>query len=189
MHSVVENVTDFRVSFFCESRSNRYQTFASVPISTFFSACQKIVQQRLSASTSCLTPTNSRPSTPSNHFHSANVGIPRHVGPVPSNNGYPPSGQSSITNLMSSPSHNHTLSHKVSFAPSPASSPNLIFYFLGILQPWKQTSAHTLSLKPTLVQTIGEARPSFQARRRKVDLFLNPRQSRFLSSTRSTNRK
>ncbi|GLH09178.1 Protein of unknown function, partial [Gryllus bimaculatus] len=34
-------------------------------------SCQKIVQQRLSSSASCLTPTNSRPSTPNSHFGGA----------------------------------------------------------------------------------------------------------------------
>ncbi|KAL3276489.1 hypothetical protein HHI36_011869 [Cryptolaemus montrouzieri] len=72
-------------------------------------ACQKIVQQRLSSSTSCLTPTNSRPSTPNNHFHLP--GSQRHFQPTTtqSTNGV---GQSPTNNL--SPSHNYALTHKES---------------------------------------------------------------------------
>lgn len=66
-------------------------TFILTAILFSFLACQKIVQQRLSVSTTCLTPTNSRPSTPNNHFHP----------PVSRNNGF----------SQMSPSHN-TLSHK-----------------------------------------------------------------------------
>lgn len=66
-----------------------------------FSACQKIVQQRLSASTTCLTtPTNSRPSTPSNPLAPT-----RGMHPAPSPPLALPTPQS--------PSHAHTLSHKV----------------------------------------------------------------------------
>lgn len=70
-------------------------------------ACQKIVQQR-HASTICLTPTNSRPSTPNNHYHPSNIiNIQRQT-----NNGYNQIGQS---NVVQSPGHTHTLVHKVSF--------------------------------------------------------------------------
>lgn len=78
-----------------------------------FSPCQKIVQQRLSASTSCLTPTNSRPSTPNNHFHSSSTGVPRFIPPVTASNGFSQPTQSSTH--LSSPSHHHSLSHKESF--------------------------------------------------------------------------
>lgn len=99
----------------------------------YFTACQKIVQQRLSSSTSCLTPTNSRPSTPSNH--TAPVPLPavaprqpQQVVPSPTNNGFL-TGSSPASNavalgsgpggggavLASSPSHAQTLSHKVCF--------------------------------------------------------------------------
>ncbi|KAK9874956.1 hypothetical protein WA026_005771 [Henosepilachna vigintioctopunctata] len=69
--------------------------------------CQKIVQQRLSSSTSCLTPTNSRPSTPNNHFHLP--GPQRHFAPATTQsiNG---AGQSPTNNM--SPSHNYALTHK-----------------------------------------------------------------------------
>lgn len=92
-------------------------------------ACQKIVQQRLSSSASCLTPTNSRPSTPSsNHFTQQPVPAPRHTHhstaavPSPTNNGFSSSSpHTSAGSLASntlgnaSPSHNvHSLSHKVS---------------------------------------------------------------------------
>lgn len=97
-----------------------------------FSACQKIVQQRLSSSTSCLTPTNSRPSTPNNHFSGVIGGAPRHHQPAPSptNNGFIVGGVATTTSSSSphtsggspasnvivgnaSPSHAQTLSHKV----------------------------------------------------------------------------
>ena len=97
-----------------------------------FSACQKIVQQRLSTSTSCLTPTNSRPSTPNNHFSGVIGGAPRHHQPAPSptNNGFLVGGAATTTSSSSphtsggspasnvivgsaSPSHAQTLSHKV----------------------------------------------------------------------------
>lgn len=59
----------------------------------FVLACQKIVQQRLSTSLTCLTPTNSRPSTPSNHF----ARLPPPSVSSTTNNGF--------TQSMSSPSH------------------------------------------------------------------------------------
>ncbi|XP_044755941.1 centaurin-gamma-1A isoform X2 [Coccinella septempunctata] len=87
-------------------RCSYYETCATYGLNVervFQDACQKIVQQRLSSSTSCLTPTNSRPSTPNNHFHQ------RHFGPITtqSTNGI---GQSPTTNM--SPSHNYALSLK-----------------------------------------------------------------------------
>lgn len=96
--------------------SKRY-SFTIVSIVILVSACQKIVQQRLSTSATCLTPTNSRPSTPNNHFHgnSSQITTTRHHLPlatVPTNNGFIPINQSPTGNHMS-PSHNHTLSHKV----------------------------------------------------------------------------
>ncbi|XP_045467912.1 centaurin-gamma-1A isoform X2 [Harmonia axyridis] len=87
-------------------RCSYYETCATYGLNVervFQDACQKIVQQRLSSSTSCLTPTNSRPSTPNNHFHQ------RHFGPITtqSTNGI---GQSPTSNM--SPSHNYALGHK-----------------------------------------------------------------------------
>ncbi|KAJ8888273.1 hypothetical protein PR048_007760 [Dryococelus australis] len=93
-------------------------------------ACQKIVQQRLSVSTSCLTPTNSRPSTPNSHFAPSTLG-PRHhhqgAAPSPTNNGFIvgtssssplTSGGSPASNTLSnaSPSHAHSFVHKDSLS-------------------------------------------------------------------------
>ncbi|XP_068911529.1 centaurin-gamma-1A isoform X2 [Tenebrio molitor] len=88
-------------------RCSYYETCATYGLNVervFQDACQKIVQQRLSVSTTCLTPTNSRPSTPNNHFHPPGpMSVPRHIPQVTaqSNNGF----------SQVSPSHN-TLSHK-----------------------------------------------------------------------------
>ncbi|KAK4882078.1 hypothetical protein RN001_005397 [Aquatica leii] len=97
-------------------RCSYYETCATYGLNVervFQDACQKIVQQRLSASTSCLTPTNSRPSTPNNHFHSSSTGVPRFIPPVTASNGFSQPTQSSTH--LSSPSHHHSLSHKESF--------------------------------------------------------------------------
>ncbi|KAG5891814.1 hypothetical protein JTB14_027776 [Gonioctena quinquepunctata] len=59
-------------------RCTYYETCATYGLNVervFQDACQKIVQQRLSASTLCLTPTNSRPSTPNNHYHPSSMTI------------------------------------------------------------------------------------------------------------------
>ncbi|XP_069674829.1 centaurin-gamma-1A isoform X3 [Periplaneta americana] len=115
-------------------RCSYYETCATYGLNVervFQDACQKIVQQRLSSSTSCLTPTNSRPSTPNNHFSAVVGGAPRHHQPAPSptNNGFlvggtatttsssspHTSGGSPASNVMvgnASPSHTQTLSHK-----------------------------------------------------------------------------
>ncbi|XP_063906737.1 centaurin-gamma-1A isoform X2 [Zophobas morio] len=90
-------------------RCSYYETCATYGLNVervFQDACQKIVQQRLSVSTSCLTPTNSRPSTP-NHFHPTGgpMSVPRHLPTAQSNNGF----------SQMSPSHN-TLSHKDSMS-------------------------------------------------------------------------
>ncbi|GFG28896.1 hypothetical protein Cfor_04396 [Coptotermes formosanus] len=115
-------------------RCSYYETCATYGLNVervFQDACQKIVQQRLSSSTSCLTPTNSRPSTPNNHFSGVIGGAPRHHQPAPSptNNGFlvggaattsssspHTSGGSPASNVLvgnASPSHAQTLSHKV----------------------------------------------------------------------------
>lgn len=102
-------------------RCTYYETCATYGLNVervFQDACQKIVQQRLTTSAACLTPTNSRPSTPNNHFHTA--GGPLATAPryhLSSNNGFSNVGQSPAANHMS-PSHNHTLSHKESVALS-----------------------------------------------------------------------
>ncbi|XP_044742193.1 centaurin-gamma-1A [Chrysoperla carnea] len=125
-------------------RCSYYETCATYGLNVervFQDACQKIVQQRLSSSAVCLTPTNSRPSTPNNHFGigqpqigaSATIGAPqRHphlpnvgngggvtqvgvVAPSPTNGfGSSSTGSpASNTHSSASPSHNaHTLSHK-----------------------------------------------------------------------------
>lgn len=116
-------------------RCSYYETCATYGLNVervFQDACQKIVQQRLSTSTSCLTPTNSRPSTPNNHFPGVTGGAPRHHQPAPSptNNGFlvggaattsgsspHTSGGSPASNVIvgnASPSHAQTLSHKES---------------------------------------------------------------------------
>ncbi|XP_039290844.1 centaurin-gamma-1A isoform X1 [Nilaparvata lugens] len=83
-------------------RCSYYETCATYGLNVervFQDACQKIVQQRLSASTTCLaTPTNSRPSTPGGR------GGPPPLHPTPS----PPL----VLPTPHSPSHAHTLSHK-----------------------------------------------------------------------------
>ncbi|PNF32214.1 Centaurin-gamma-1A [Cryptotermes secundus] len=115
-------------------RCSYYETCATYGLNVervFQDACQKIVQQRLSTSTSCLTPTNSRPSTPNNHFSAVVGGASRHHQPAPSptNNGFLGSGTTTTTSSSSphtsggspasnvmvgnaSPSHTQTLSHK-----------------------------------------------------------------------------
>ncbi|KAJ8969451.1 hypothetical protein NQ317_017100, partial [Molorchus minor] len=95
-------------------RCTYYETCATYGLNVervFQDACQKIVQQRLSASTLCLTPTNSRPSTPNNHYHPVSMSVQRHLaqGSIQGNNGYSQLGQSQP---HMSPGHNHTLSHK-----------------------------------------------------------------------------
>jgi len=117
-------------------RCSYYETCATYGLNVervFQDACQKIVQQRLSTSTSCLTPTNSRPSTPNNHFSGVIGGAPRHLQPAPSptNNGFLVGGAATTTSSSSphtsggspasnvivgnaSPSHAQTLSHKES---------------------------------------------------------------------------
>ncbi|CAH1155114.1 unnamed protein product [Phaedon cochleariae] len=91
-------------------RCTYYETCATYGLNVdrvFQDACQKIVQQRLSASTLCLTPTNSRPSTPNNHYHpTASMSAQRHL--MQGNNGY--SQQQQQPHM--SPGHNHTLSSK-----------------------------------------------------------------------------
>ncbi|XP_050507154.1 centaurin-gamma-1A [Diabrotica virgifera virgifera] len=91
-------------------RCTYYETCATYGLNVervFQDACQKIVQQRLSASTLCLTPTNSRPSTPNNHYYPGAMSIQRHL--LQGNNGYSQHGQSQP---HMSPGHNYTLSHK-----------------------------------------------------------------------------
>ncbi|XP_017769282.1 PREDICTED: centaurin-gamma-1A isoform X2 [Nicrophorus vespilloides] len=97
-------------------RCSYYETCATYGLNVervFQDACQKIVQQRLSTSATCLTPTNSRPSTPNFHPPGGPLTVPRHL--TTSNNGF--STQQQNPNHMS-PSHNHTLSHKDSMALS-----------------------------------------------------------------------
>ncbi|XP_018331989.1 centaurin-gamma-1A isoform X2 [Agrilus planipennis] len=94
-------------------RCSYYETCATYGLNVervFQDACQKIVQQRLTQSAGCPTPTNSRPSTPNNHF--GTVTIPRHHLPPSGTNGFAPSSQHSVNNHASSPSHNHSISHK-----------------------------------------------------------------------------
>ncbi|XP_060524192.1 centaurin-gamma-1A isoform X2 [Cylas formicarius] len=89
-------------------RCSYYETCATYGLNVervFQDACQKIVQQRLAQSTICLTPTNSRPSTPNNHYHPAS--IQRHL--VQGNNGYQPMDRQS-QQIHMSPGH-HTLPH------------------------------------------------------------------------------
>ncbi|CAH1112360.1 unnamed protein product [Psylliodes chrysocephalus] len=91
-------------------RCTYYETCATYGLNVervFQDACQKIVQQRLSASTLCLTPTNSRPSTPNNHYYPGSMSVQRHL--LQGNNGYSQLGQSQP---HMSPGHNHTLCHK-----------------------------------------------------------------------------
>nr|CAD7393833.1 unnamed protein product [Timema cristinae] len=121
-------------------RCSYFETCATYGLNVervFQDACQKIVQQRLSSSTSCLTPTNSRPSTPNNHF-TVPVALPtrhqhHHQGsaPSPTNNGFivgpgsPSPHASPAGNTLSSvsPSHTHTLTYKDSASVMvPASS-------------------------------------------------------------------
>ncbi|XP_026470107.1 centaurin-gamma-1A-like isoform X1 [Ctenocephalides felis] len=98
-------------------RCSYYETCATYGLNVervFQDACQKIVQQRLSSS-SCLTPTNSRPETPNNHFHLSSSRLASHpVAPSPTN-GFSSSTGSPASNTLSSasPSHNnHILSNK-----------------------------------------------------------------------------
>lgn len=75
-------------------------------------ACQKIVQQRLAASNQCITPTNSRPTTPQgnrlgiNNYHHQNIPSPT--------NGYSTNNCNSVTanNSAMHPSGNFTLPHR-----------------------------------------------------------------------------
>nr|XP_023016995.1 centaurin-gamma-1A [Leptinotarsa decemlineata] len=93
-------------------RCTYYETCATYGLNVervFQDACQKIVQQRLSTSALCLTPTNSRPSTPNNHYHPSAMSVQRHLlqqGGVQGNNGYSQLGQSQA---HMSPGHTHTL--------------------------------------------------------------------------------
>ncbi|KAH1022304.1 hypothetical protein HUJ04_011726 [Dendroctonus ponderosae] len=87
-------------------RCSYYETCATYGLNVervFQDACQKIVQQRLAQSTVCLTPTNSRPSTPNSHYHPA--AVQRHLQP---NNGIVQMDRQS--SLHMSPGH-HTLPH------------------------------------------------------------------------------
>lgn len=59
----------------------------------YFLACQKIVQQRMSSSTLCSTPTSSRPSTPNNHYNS--ISLQRQLSQ--GNNGYAQLGQQHVS--------------------------------------------------------------------------------------------
>ncbi|XP_074039096.1 centaurin gamma 1A isoform X2 [Leptinotarsa decemlineata] len=103
-------------------RCTYYETCATYGLNVervFQDACQKIVQQRLSTSALCLTPTNSRPSTPNNHYHPSAMSVQRHLlqqGGVQGNNGYSQLGQSQA---HMSPGHTHTLSHKESLNTQP----------------------------------------------------------------------
>ncbi|CAH1997408.1 unnamed protein product [Acanthoscelides obtectus] len=106
-------IDDTRVHRLCNDlkRCTYYETCATYGLNVervFQDACQKIVQQRMTASTTalCLTPTNSRPSTPNNssHYHAA-----RHMAQT--NNGYAGVHPLAQSQHMS-PGHNHTLSHK-----------------------------------------------------------------------------
>ncbi|XP_044261773.1 centaurin-gamma-1A isoform X1 [Tribolium madens] len=86
-------------------RCSYYETCATYGLNVervFQDACQKIVQQRLSVSTTCLTPTNSRPSTPNNHFHPPQ----RHLPPTQPNNGF---SQMSPSHTISSHKDLHSL--------------------------------------------------------------------------------
>ncbi|CAG9864076.1 unnamed protein product [Phyllotreta striolata] len=91
-------------------RCTYYETCATYGLNVervFQDACQKIVQQRLSASTLCLTPTNSRPSTPNNHYYPGSMSVQRHL--LQGNNGY---SQHGTAQPHMSPGHNHTICHK-----------------------------------------------------------------------------
>ncbi|XP_066138052.1 centaurin-gamma-1A isoform X1 [Euwallacea fornicatus] len=84
-------------------RCSYYETCATYGLNVervFQDACQKIVQQRLSQSTVCLTPTNSRPSTPNSHYHPS--AVQRHLQ---ANNGFVQMDRPHL-----SPGH-HTLPH------------------------------------------------------------------------------
>lgn len=89
-------------------RCSYYETCATYGLNVervFQDACQKIVQQRLSQSTTCLaTPSNSRPSTPSNPL----APTPRLHAPAPS----PP--LTLLAPSPHSPNHTNTLSYKES---------------------------------------------------------------------------
>ncbi|XP_076253397.1 centaurin gamma 1A isoform X3 [Rhynchophorus ferrugineus] len=91
-------------------RCSYYETCATYGLNVervFQDACQKIVQQRLSQSTICLTPTNSRPSTPNNHYHTSTA--QRHLQ---ANNGFVQMERQSSVHM--SPGH-HTLPHNKDF--------------------------------------------------------------------------
>ncbi|KAL1500873.1 hypothetical protein ABEB36_006298 [Hypothenemus hampei] len=80
-------------------RCSYYETCATYGLNVdrvFQDACQKIVQHRMTQSTACLTPTNSRPSTPNSHYWQQ-----RHL---PANNG-------SCFTVMSPSHHHNTLPH------------------------------------------------------------------------------
>lgn len=108
-------------------RCSYYETCATYGLNVervFQDACQKIVQQRLAVSTQCLTPTNSRPTTPQgsrlgiNNFHHHSVPSPTNgfggTGSVVSGTNTGPSiTQSSTNNTVSMhPSGNFTLPHR-----------------------------------------------------------------------------
>lgn len=94
-------------------RCSYYETCATYGLNVekvFQDACQKIVQQRLTT-TLCLTPTNSRPSTPNNHYYPSSI-VSMQRQHSQTNNGYSTQiiGQSPV---VQSPGHtSHSLSHK-----------------------------------------------------------------------------
>lgn len=93
----------------------------------FFAACQKIIQQRLACSITCMTPSDSRPTTPgtpntSNLMSLSHFNSLKHVGstpsPSPCSNLIIPSGAASgygVYTSPNSPNHvPHSLPYKVS---------------------------------------------------------------------------
>ncbi|VEN51468.1 unnamed protein product [Callosobruchus maculatus] len=127
-------IDDTRVHRLCNDlkRCTYYETCATYGLNVervFQDACQKIVQQRMAAASTtatalCLTPTNSRPSTPNNgsttsgstHYHAAAAAVAarHHHMANQTNNGYGllPTHQMLAQSHHVSPGHNHTLSHK-----------------------------------------------------------------------------
>ncbi|XP_034249296.1 centaurin-gamma-1A-like isoform X2 [Thrips palmi] len=110
-------------------RCSYYETCATYGLNVervFQDACQKIVHQRLSASSSCLTPSNSRPSTPLGNFSSPQSGSQAQpinariihqnmpVTPTITNPGASSNGLNTSSSSGGSPAthSHHTLSHK-----------------------------------------------------------------------------
>lgn len=99
-------------------RCSYYETCATHGLNVervFQDACQKIVQQRLTQSAKCITPTNSRPSTPCGNR--GPVVVPRTTHRTISVCQGVNSSPTGICSLPHSPSHqtNNTALHRVSY--------------------------------------------------------------------------